>query len=223
MEPEVELHLESARAPPLPAASKVEAVTVVLGRPILPDMAAFTTRSNHLSLRAAVAAMAVAAALLRLAARAAGRSGSLSPAHWPSPAEFRQTAKMETSTVAEGRAAAFGLPPAPLPDQEPFPQKAAPATGSAVGVVADAFPWDTRSVSLPDLSRLVAAADTRAVAPERFTQRPTTSPWVNCWWTMAACRARTRRCPAFMARLLHLSTLRSVMARWFVRYLPSQC
>src|ERR1035438_10512303 len=112
--PGVEPHLEPARAPPIPAASKVEAVMAVLGRPILPDMAALTARSNHLSLRAAVAAMAVAAALLRMAARAAEHSGSPSPAHWPSTAEFRQTAKMETSTVAAGRAAAFGSPPGPL-------------------------------------------------------------------------------------------------------------
>jgi len=220
---EVEPLLEPARVPPIPAASKAEAVMVVLGRPILPDMAALTIRSNHLSLPAAVAAMAVAAALLRMAGRAAGRSGLMSPAHWPSTAEFRQTAKMETSTAAAARAAAFGLPPAPLPDQEPFPRPAAPATGSAVVVAAGAFPWDTRPVPLTDRSRLVAAADMRAVAPERFTPRPTTSPWVNCSWTMAACRALTRRCPAFMAFLLHLLTLRSAMARWSARNRHSRC
>src|ERR1039458_1799891 len=199
--PEVEPHPAPAPAPPLPAASKVEAVTVVLAQPILPDMAVLTARSNHLSPQAAVVAMAVAVALLRVAARAAEHSGSPSPARWPSTAESRPTAKMATSTVAAGRAAAFGLPPAPLPDQEPFLQMAAPATGLAVGAAAAAFSWDTRPVSLPDLSRLVAAADTRAVAPERFTQRPTASPWVNCWWTIAAFRARTRRCPVLMACL----------------------
>ena len=41
--PGVEPHPEPARVPPLPAASKVEAVTAVLGRPIPPDMAAPTT------------------------------------------------------------------------------------------------------------------------------------------------------------------------------------
>src|ERR1017187_10652832 len=211
--PGVEPHPEPARAPPIPAASKVEAVTAVLERPILQGLAVLTARSNHLSPQAAVAAMEVAAAMLRMAARAAEHSGSPSPAHWPSPAEVRQTAKMETPTVAAGRAAAFGLPPGPLPDQELFPQTAAPATGLAVGAAADAFPWDTRPVSLPDLSRLMAAADTRRAAPERFTQKPTASPWGNCWWTTAVRSAPTHRCLQFMARLLHLLTLRSVVAR----------
>jgi len=91
--PGVEPHPARARAPPIPAASKVEAVTAALGRPILPDMAALTARSNHLSLRAAVAAMAVAAALLRVAARAEERSGSPSPARWPSTASLGQRQK----------------------------------------------------------------------------------------------------------------------------------
>ena len=60
---------------------EVGPVTVVLARPILPDMAVLTVRSNHPAPRAAVAAMAVAAAWLRWAARAAVRSGLPSLAH----------------------------------------------------------------------------------------------------------------------------------------------
>ena len=164
--------------------------------------------------------MAVAAALLRVAERAAALrltvTGTLA-------VNGRVSANGKNGDVNSGGGSggSLGLPPAPLPDQEPFPQTAAPATGLAAAAAADAFPWDTQPASLTgfDLWRR-RLCERRRRNDLHQGQQPVRGSIARGQWRPVGHEH------AFVQRLWHAGfTLqsRSVMARWSAHNRHSRC